>query len=221
MNTYQDSIAEIAAELAHEVKNPLSLVRANIDLLELTDSNDSRAKNYRVMRRELTRINNLMTDFTRLSRPVTKTERVSLPRLMRQLIDDMRPALTNVSVYLDSEDAAPVVMGDGEALRRVFQNILKNAAESVEQTGRIDGEITADISVKTGFARVSVADNGAGCDDELLERINGRSPFRTTKPSGTGLGVYISRRIIEEHGGSLVYERNETGGLTAAVELPK
>lgn len=218
-NEFSQSIAELAAGLAHEVKNPLTLVRANIDLLELTDNNnDAHAKNYLVMRRELTRISNLMTDFMRLSRPPEiPHDRVSLPRLLRTLIDDMRPALFGISMYMEAEDLQPTILGDEEALRRVFLNILKNAAESIELADRDDGVITISLTKNDGETIIEIEDNGVGCSEETLMNVNSNSAYYTTKDTGTGLGLYFSRQIIESHGGTLTLHSVPDGALVKII----
>jgi len=219
--SFERSIVELAAGLAHEVRNPLSLVSANIDLLELNDDRPAHAKNYRVMRRELTRVNDMLTDFMGLAKPIDNVcpaVSISVPRLLREIVDDLRPAMHGISLYLESEDLAPCISADAEALRRLFVNLIKNAAESISLTGRVDGEIVIEVH-SGGGAIVTISDNGMGADDDTISRMS--LPFFTTKPDGTGLGLYLAGHIIDAHNGELTFERTEGGGLCVTVALPR
>ncbi len=218
IHDYYKSIEQIAAGLAHEVKNPLSLVRANIDLLELSDSETMHKKNYRIMRRELERINDLLLDFIHLTRPSADSfEKVRVAPIVMDLIDVTKTTYTKeidfvLNFQLSETELA--VMGDKEKIRRVFLNIIKNAVEAIDSNGRIK----ICISQENSFVKIVFEDNGKGFSKDDLERVC--MPFYTTKEGGSGLGIYICKTIIEEHNGSFEIKAEANKGCTVTVMLP-
>lgn len=216
---YNKSIEQIAASLAHEVKNPLSLVRANIDLLELTDVEIKHKKNYRIMRQEIEKINDLLLDFIQLTKPVErKFGDIHIISVILDIIDTVKVTYSEkvdfILNFLCNIENDLIVCGDEDQIRRVFLNIIKNAYEAIETKGIIK----INISEESGFVKLVFEDNGKGMDKDELKKIN--TPFYTTKEGGSGLGLYISRSTVESHGGKFDITGESEKGCVVTIMLP-
>ena len=110
----------------------------------------------------------------------------------------------------------PEIAGDPQQLQQVFLNLLLNAAEAIGEGGKITVKTGIDEQAKT--IAVSIMDTGSGIAAELQEKIF--QPFFTTKGKGTGLGLAVSKRIVEEHGGNIKVANNIDGGVTFTITLP-
>ena len=211
---YEMSIEQIAASLAHEVKNPISLVRANLDLLELNDTLHEFTRNYVMMRRELDKINELIIDFISFAQPYKKIdEAVNLQDMISELVGDMSVALKDVSFRVEMAGKDFVISGDRTKIENVFNNILKNAVEAIDY----DGDVTVDMRNENGYVIISITDSGCGVED--IEQI--MEAFYTTKENGSGLGLFISHKTIANHKGELLIENGAEKGCIVTVKLPK
>lgn len=229
MSTYEyfKTMEEIAAGLAHEVKNPLSLVKANLDLLELGDLQKRHEKNYKIMHREIERINNLLLDFIQFAKPMDDYKTVfSLNDVLYDLVDSLILTHTDIEFIFPHNYRDFSVFGDEDKIRRVILNVLKNAVEAISavdtadgEEGEISGVVEVKLSETDGFIVLEVLDNGKGITADEQKRVC--NPFYTTKQDGSGLGLYLSRSIIEEHGGKFEIAGKEGGGCVVRIELPK
>ena len=114
------------------------------------------------------------------------------------------------------DETIPEIVGDPQQLQQVFLNLLLNAADAIPEGGTITVRTVHYKQAKT--VAVVLCDTGKGIPDELMEKIF--QPFFTTKGKGTGLGLAVSKRIVEEHGGSIAVSNNVSGGVTFAITLP-
>ena len=234
------SFEQTAAGLAHEVRNPLSLVRANIDLLALDDTSDDAVRRYDMMRREIDRATQALTELMQLARsderlrsderprsderqkPKTQEsprKAVSLKIMLRELIGTLNLSYGLIATFSYADDGADcIVLADEESLQRMFRNILKNALESVT-AAHADGTglVQLALAEQDGRAAITITDNGLGLTDADASRIS--TPFFTTKSDGTGLGLHISRTAAEAHGGTLAIQGQPTG-CTVFICLP-
>jgi two-component system sensor kinase FixL len=209
-------LGEMAAVIAHEVKNPLAAVRGAIQVIGGRLPSDSKDKP--VITEILSRIDaldSLIKDLLLFARaPQPRLSAVDLESLVRVtsafLSDD--PMLSALNVVISS--SAGPVQGDPELLNIVFQNLLINAAQAVEG----HGTVTVTISGDRQWVRVDIADAGPGMSDEV--RRNLFRPFFTTKARGTGLGLPTAKRLVELHGGSIAVESTMGVGTTVTVLLP-
>ena len=119
-------------------------------------------------------------------------------------------------VIRELDDHLPEILGDPQQLQQVFLNLLLNAAEAIGESGTITVRTGHDEQAKT--VAVSIKDTGSGIAAELREKIF--HPFFTTKGKGTGLGLAVSKRIVEEHGGSIEVDNPVSGGVTFTIILP-
>ena len=209
-------LGEMAAVIAHEVKNPLAGIRGAIQVIGGRLPKES--KDATVVKEIVSRIdtlNELIKDLLLFARPPhPRPLPVDLARLVRTTADLLAgdPALKGVAIQIDGD--APPAMADAELLKIVFQNLLVNSAQAMQ--GR--GEIRVTLEPRDGMCRVMVRDAGPGIAADVRERIF--TPFFTTKARGTGLGLVTARRIVEAHAGRIAIDSAIGGGTTVTIELP-
>jgi two-component system, sporulation sensor kinase E len=214
------SIREMAATLAHEVKNPLSLVRANINLLELDDESASRRASYSLIKRELDKINDLVMDMINLTLAPARFEAVGLRELVGSaaspFIETYSPGIIFNLALPESE---LYISGNPYHLKLVLSNLIKNAVEAVEAAApELGGNIAISLSSSRCAALITIRDNGTGLPPEAGGALTD-SRF-TTKRGGSGLGLYASRIIISQHGGELSIADGPGGGCVCSVSIP-
>jgi two-component system sensor kinase FixL len=209
-------LGEMAAVIAHEVKNPLAGIRGAIQVIGGRLPKES--KDATVVKEIVNRIdtlNELIKDLLLFARPPhPRPLPVDLAGLVRTTADLLAgdPALKGVAIHIDGD--APPVMADAELLKIVFQNLLVNSAQAMQ--GR--GEIRVTLEPLDGVCRVMVRDAGPGIAADVRERIF--TPFFTTKARGTGLGLATARRIVEAHAGRIAIDSAMGDGTTVTIELP-
>ena len=221
------SIGRISAGIAHEIRNPLTSVKLNIQKLMQSDNLDDIEKEHLNLSQEGIKhmeksIKDLL-DFTRASE--LELARFSIEQILdasvKTLADSL--ALKKVTLRKNYKDELPQVLVDGDKLRQVFLNILRNAYEAVDEGGEISIALSL-LKERTGQKiRVEISDNGCGIPEKNRELIF--ELFYTTKTTGIGLGLAIARKIIEQHNGSVrVCEHPEKGTsfeIFIPVEGPK
>jgi two-component system CheB/CheR fusion protein len=209
-------LGEMAAVVAHEVKNPLAGIRGALQVIggRMAESSRDRAIVGDIVAR-LDSLNEIVHDLLVFARPrEIRPAPVSLAELVEGTAALLRkdPAYATVNVQITG--GRPTIQADAEQLQVVFLNLLLNAAQA-SGTG---GEVRVDISSADGFSRVRIVDFGPGIAPEVRERIF--EPFFTTKHRGTGLGLPTARRVIERHHGTIEFECPAGGGTVVTVTLP-
>jgi PAS domain S-box-containing protein len=209
-------LGEMAAVVAHEVKNPLAGIRGAIQVLGGRFPRGG--KEAMVVNEIIGRIDTLtglMGDLLLFARPpqprVTPVEVAALVRTTAGLLAE-DPALREVDIQV--EGTAPPVSADPELLKIVFQNLLVNGAHAMQGKGRIHVEVSAIDSV----CQVIFKDSGSGIPPEIREKIF--TPFFTTKSRGSGLGLPTSRSLIEAHHGRISIQCPPEGGTAVTIQLP-
>jgi signal transduction histidine kinase len=212
------AVGEFAAALAHEVRNPLTAIRIDLQRLEekLPDDPAMRAPAVRALQ-TLSRLDATVTGALRVARSGQATlGRIDLHDSLRAAIHDVLPEINNRGLqFSDALPAEPTwVMGDGAALYQLFFNLLLNAAQATPEGGRVH----VGVSPSAKGVAVRVSDSGSGIAADAAEQVF--APFYTTKPGGTGLGLAIARRIATAHGGHMGIESGSPCGAVLVVQLP-
>jgi PAS domain S-box-containing protein len=209
-------LGEMAAVIAHEVKNPLAGIRGAIQIIGgrlPKESKDAQITQEIVSR--IDALNVLMKDLLMFARPPQpKTAPVELNDLVRSTADLLSadPALKNIRVEV--EGSAPAVLADPDLLKIVFVNLLVNGAHAMNS----EGILRVAIGSQGHAAEVAFRDSGPGIPEDVRARIF--TPFFTTKSRGSGLGLPTAKRLVEAHHGTINIECPPAGGTTVTVQLP-
>lgn len=214
------AVGELAAAIAHEVRNPLAIiVNAAAGLRRPTLQPEDRNTLLGILDEESARLNRLVTDLLRFARPVIiKRSSVSIVELAKRVEGRLDERQT-LSVQIPDELTLRVVQADANLLRLVFDNLVSNAFQAMPDGGTVRIIVSAEQVGDSPFVRVAVIDHGHGMDDQVRSRAT--DPFYTTRPSGTGLGLPIVERIVEAHGGSIEIDSAPGQGTTVAMLLPR
>lgn len=216
------ALGEMAAGMAHEIRNPLGGVQLYASLLEkdLQGQDDSLQWVRKIINgvRSLDVIVNDMLAFTQ-DQVCQKTE-VNLAALITEVLDYVRPQIKAKSVRIDVSCVEHNLMAevDLSMMRRVLMNLILNAVEVVDLEGEVVISARRCQEQDPYNVQVHVMDNGGGIQQEHINKIF--NPFYTTKDSGTGLGLAIVHRLVECHGGVITAVNNDKNGATFAVLLP-
>ena len=216
----------VARKLAHEIKNPLTPIQLSIDRLQekfylkITDGKDE-FKNYlNTINRQIKDIENLVNEFSsfaRMPQPIFK--RVKISTIIKRALDFYRMSSVN-ELILQTSDKELAIKGDEEQLYRVLINLIKNSEDSIsekrEKTIGFKGKISVEIDDNNDYIAITLTDNGIGIKD--IAKI--MTPYFTTKDTGTGLGLPIVSKIINEHFGEITITNN-TPGVRVLITLPK
>jgi two-component system NtrC family sensor kinase len=218
------AIGKMAAHVTHEIRNPLSAMGLNVELLEEELAQDGAARGrsevtnlLAAIAREVQRLEHLSEEYLRVARlPQPRMEADDVTATVRDVVSFARPEIESAecTVTLDVEPDLPATLFDEAQLRQALLNLLRNAREATPNGGPIDVRVAA-----TGMSVVvEVADRGGGIPEEIRARVF--DPFFSTKGEGTGLGLAITRHIVEAHGGTVTCEPRAGGGTLFRIALP-
>ena len=213
----------LAAGVAHEIGNPLNSLHIHLQLMErsvqkLHDGEKAELEqSIDVARSEVNRLDSIVTQFLkaiRPSRPQLRPENVNT--IVEEAVRFFAPELQDREILIEQElrSDLPLLQLDRDQMKQAFYNVIKNSVEAVHRRGRL--RIRTDLADTHVIVRFD--DSGGGMSAENLSRVF--EPYFTTKPSGSGLGLLIVRRIVREHGGELSIESNQGKGLTLTIRLP-
>jgi signal transduction histidine kinase len=213
------AVGELAAAIAHEVRNPLAvIVNAVAGLRRGNLREDARANLLDIVEEEAGRLNRLVGDLLRFARPVSVNR---LPVSLVELANRARSTLREpyeLSIETDGSPECETVWVDPNLFRLVIDNLISNARQAMRNGGTVKVRLRKDPNAKVPSVRLEIQDSGRGMGADVRRRAT--DPFFTTRPSGTGLGLPIVVRIIEAHGGTLSIESSEGSGTTVSVSVP-
>jgi PAS domain S-box-containing protein len=210
---------QLAAGIAHEIRNPLTSLKGFLHLLKTNNGNPAKHDAYvTIMNDELNRIDQILSELLVLSKPQSvQFIRRRPAAIIQQVLEILQPqaVLKNVQLLVSQLDETASIYCDENQIKQVLINLVKNGIEAMPEGGRIW------VGLETDRERViiSVADEGAGIPEEILHRIG--EPFYTTKEKGTGLGLMVSFKIIENHSGTIQIESEPGKGTLFTITLPQ
>jgi signal transduction histidine kinase len=210
------TIGRFASQIAHEIRNPLSSITLNVELLEdeLNGSNSEARNLIRSVLKELDRLNDIVSEYLQFSRfPKPHLRRGYVDHVIQELSESFK-APAGVKLETSLIGSSPEVWLDDRLLRQVLENLLRNGAEAIQG----NGVLRVETEVVDRFLVIRVKDTGHGIPAEIQARLF--EPFFTTKAHGTGLGLATSQQIIFEHNGHLVAESQPGQGTTFSILLP-
>jgi two-component system, sporulation sensor kinase B len=217
---YLDKLAvagQMAAAIAHEVRNPMTTIRGMIQFLGSTTSDPKLKEHSPLLIEELDRTNKIITDYLSMVKPEEpKLERITLENVLIDVVSLTAPygAINNVEVTTSKIGSYQVCI-DEQKLKQGLINIIKNGIEAIEENGTIH---VYQYKLTKRNITIAIEDNGKGMTETELEQIG--LPFYTTKAKGTGLGMMVTYKLIQDMGGKLRYESAPNEGTRVLLTLP-
>ncbi len=217
------AIGELAARIAHEIRNPLGAISNSVGVLRRDlklEGDDQRL--LEVVSQESLRLGAIVADFLKYARPrpIYKS-----PHALTEMVDDLllllskdKPAGAPVSIECSYEDGLPLVEADAAQTREAVWNLLVNAVEAMPDGGTLRASVHRTAGIIPPSVEIEISDTGKGIGIEDREKIF--QPFHTTKAEGTGLGLSIVHRIVDEHGGSVDFRSVIGKGSTFILRFP-
>lgn len=222
------ALGQLSTGLAHEIRNPLGIIRVTSQLLAKERPEDQAVAEYAgVLQEESTRLNRMLTDFLSFARPKEPDRQaVRLAELVQEGADRVKPLFEEAGIAYRqnlADLAGVTVRVDREQIKQVILNLLLNALEAQKESLTSNGQVSqGKVSIEgvhlaewVGFA---ISDQGQGISQDASADIF--NPFFTTKEKGTGLGLSIVHRILEQHQGKITLTNRPEGGVRAEVLLP-
>ena len=220
------TLGTLAAGIAHEIRNPLTSLKARLYTLEKhLQAMPAARKDTDIISAEISRLERIVQDVLSFARPADpKLETIAADTLLREVQGLMSPNLESHGVQLVVESNPELfIRADSGHLKQVLINLARNAAEAIDGEGMVTLRARAARALLGGreidAVILEVADDGRGIPPEVEKRLF--DPFFTTKETGTGLGLPIAARIVEKHGGMLQYQTRPGHGTTFGVVLPR
>jgi len=218
-----NALTLLAAGLAHEIGNPLNSLHIHLQLMERSVQNLSDGaktelqQSIDIARSEVNRLDSIVTQFLRAirpSRPQLRPENINT--IVEEAVRFFRPEIQDRDIIVEQElrSDLPLLQLDRDQMKQAFYNVIKNSLEAMKRRGTLRIRTDRDDT----HVLITFVDTGGGVSVRNLSRVF--EPYFTTKPSGTGLGLLIVRRIVREHGGELSIESSQDKGLTLTIRLP-
>jgi len=212
-------LGQLAAQVAHEVRNPLGVIRSAAQGLgETVAAGDEQAlRSCSFITAEIDRLNSVITSLLAFARPLQVDARpVAVSEIFERALllarDELEAKKIRVARVAASD--VPAVQADSDLMSQVVLDLLNNAAEALPPAG----EVRLEARAENGSVRIDVADSGPGVPADLRARIF--EPFFTTRQRGTGLGLAIARQIVQAHGGQIQVGERQGGGACFSISLP-
>ncbi len=218
------TVGELSAVVAHEVRNPLAIIKNAVSgLRRRTLKESDREILLQIVDEETDRLNRLVSDLLAFARPISLDGRpVALRELVDRALESAKrgaPGSDVISTKIELEGAIATVHGDPELLRHALVNVIDNAVQAMPRGGTLTVRArAAEVRGEAGVA-LEITDTGEGMD--TLVRQKARDPFFTTRPAGTGLGLAIVERLVRAHGGAVEIESSHGSGTTVTLLIPQ
>jgi len=214
----------LIAGIAHEIKNPLTTISASADMIQSKDDSEKFREAFsKYVPQEIGRIKNLINSLIDYARPSrSRSESVNLPEVLNTVCELAKVTAKNAKISVSySGPPCLTVTGDRDKFQQTFLNIVLNSLESVRHKANQDGlphSVLIEASYEDGAVSAKITDDGIGMTAEELARC--MEPFYTTKPAGTGIGLAVSKRYIEEIGGTITILSEKNRFTCVEIRLP-
>ena len=205
-------LGQMAASVAHEIRNPLSIMKGTADILrkKYQDLSDEMLT---YIPEEINRLNRLVEDFLLFaSQRKPDIQTVNL----KETIHEFTHQFQDSRIHIQLDDKLPEILADRHALRQVLLNLVHNALDAIDEKGQVDVRIINSPD-KSGRLTLEIQDNGAGISKEDIKKVF--EPFYSTKASGSGLGLAISKQLLEQMGGTILIESARATGTLVRITL--
>jgi signal transduction histidine kinase len=217
-STYLSNVGQLAAGIAHEIRNPLTTIKGFIQLIKPYLVEIEKEEYANIALDEIERANKILFQFLNAAKPqVNETKLVNVNQLLQEIsiLFEGEASLRNIMIKTKLAAESPYLLVDEQQLKQVLVNLVKNAMEAISST---DGIISLVTEVINEQVRISIKDNGCGMNEETMSKIY--TPFYSTKTTGTGLGLSICNQIIHQFGGRMDINSQLNEGTTFLVCLP-
>ncbi len=215
------SLGELSAGVAHEIRNPLTGIATTAQVLkELLEGEEGKLRYISVILEEIRRLDRIIRNLLDFARPSTpRPDEVSIEKLAEEVLEllSKEASLSGVELKLVSELDDDTCMVDRDQIKQVMLNITKNGIEACDRGGKVTLYLRP--SADRSRIRIDFEDNGCGISEEAGDRLY--NPFFTTRSEGNGLGLSISRKILEAHGGKIAHDSDRDAGTCFHVEIPR
>jgi signal transduction histidine kinase len=214
------ALGELTASIAHEIRNPLTGIKMVAQLLEdeIINLDEQLLEHIQLQIEEVERLDRIVTEMLRFARPATpKIETCEIGKLLESIIFILKNRIAQKNIKLSLNficDEDSVCSCDCDQIKQVLLNVIINSIDSIKG----GGVIKIDVDSDSKYFRIMVKDNGCGVEEEKIRKVF--NPFFTTKEKGTGLGLAIAHRIIEEHGGRIIFTSRKGEGTKVELLLP-
>ncbi|TVY10386.1 PAS domain-containing sensor histidine kinase [Paenibacillus cremeus] len=209
-------VGQMAAGVAHEIRNPLTSLKGFVQLMQSkVEGFDSY---FSIMQEELDRINFIVSEFLVIAKPQSvRFQTKDVPTILHNtiMLTGSQALIHNVNITTEAKPDVPTIKCDENQIKQVFINILNNAIESMPEGGEIHISI---VTAEDGQLLMRFSDNGCGIPEDRIPRLG--EPFYTTKEKGTGLGLMVTFKIIENHGGQMRIFSELGKGTTVEIKMP-
>ncbi|UOE94286.1 MASE3 domain-containing protein [Alkalihalobacillus sp. LMS39] len=209
-------VGELAAGFAHEIRNPLTTVKGFLQLIG-SEADETTKEYIKIMLNEIVRLEMITNEFMVVAKPqVSRFEMEDVASIIEHVIQFLRPQALLHSIEMETTvyGVIPPLYCDKHQLQQVLINIYKNAMEAMSHGGTVSTE----ISIGTNYVTIAITDQGCGIPEELISKLG--EPFYTLKEKGTGLGLMVSKKIIDAHQGMLHIKSEINVGTTMKIQLP-
>lgn len=220
----EDAWREMAQQVAHEIKNPLTPMKLSIQHFQSVwdrMTEEERKQKFTSMSagliEQIETLNAIASEFSTFAKlPQSKKSEVKIVKILRHVFE-LYDKYEHIEFAIKSEDDEVVVMADKDQMLRVFTNILQNAVQAIPEDA--EGSVFIEVSIQEENVVIQIQDNGSGVPEDIQDKIF--TPNFTTKSTGTGLGLAMAKQIVENHNGSISFKTAKDIGTTFVLRIPK
>ncbi|WP_209124904.1 EAL domain-containing protein [Alkalihalobacillus sp. BA299] len=207
-------VSELAAGIAHEIRNPITSIKGYVHLLE---QGIIKPEYFDVIHSSCNDMEGIINGFLDIAKPqIIQQKRVNIPKLLENVVTLIQTNLysKSIEIHLEVDEDIPLINCDPVQMKQVFMNLLTNSIEAISN----QGTIKLYVNIKDSNLKIKVIDNGIGMSEDRLKKLG--EPFYCIKEKGIGLGLMLSYRIIWQHNGTICVQSAENIGTTVEVTLP-